>query len=694
MGIVHEALDPALGRRVAIKMMVPNPLARPEEAKNEGERFVREAQLAARLPKHPHIVGVYEVGVIDSRRYLAMELVEGSPMSEWMNRDAVTLRDEVDVLRQVALAVHHAHEHDVIHRDLKPQNILIDEKNEPHITDFGLAKMVGQDLSVSLTGAGMVVGTPAYISPEQAQGLKSTDRRTDVYALGVMLFEIVTGRHPFVGQTPMDVMMKAAKNPVPSASALMQVRLTPAQAKGLDDICQKALAKKPAERYRDAAAFAADLGKWLKGEEVKVVIPTRRAVAPKRPAWMVAGIPLALLVLVAVLVQVLSKPSVDSAQVERRRQEDLKLASERRTEEMKLAVERREQEERFRLEKEKLEADRLAAEERAKAAESQLEVIKTPILKAVEVKNAAQLKPGLIGEFYSGTNFEMLLQRRIQNDLKVMWKNPNPVFQDGPTDMVSIRWRGYLRVTDRGPYAFQVSGWEGMKLLINDVEVASNWMTRSQSGEIGVVVLEPGLHPVLVEIYKTNYGMGGVWLTWKRSNRPGASPMPESNWLHDPAEFTPLARKAAPEHADRKSLPGAQEAESLKILDAPPSSTAVLPMFARDKGFLLWGKTKIGDRLVLEFDAPEAGERTLILALGRAKNAGTVKIAVNGKALTTRNDLYHPISHFLEHEYKKVALRKGANELEFTMVASNPAAQPWSSGDGVMKLSMDYLRFR
>ena len=183
-------------------------------------------------------------------------------------------------------------------------------------------------------------------------------------------------------------------------------------------------------------------------------------------------------------------------------------------------------------------------------------------------------------------------------------------------------------------------------------------------------------------------------MTWKRSNRPGASPMPESYYLHDPAEFTPLARKPAPEHADRRSLPGAQEAESLKILDAAPNSTAVLPIFARDKGFLLWGKTKLGDRLVLEFDAPEAGERTLILALGRAKNSGTVKIMVNGKVLTERSDLYHPISHFLEHEYKRVPIRKGANELEFKMVASNPAAQPWSAGDGVMKLSLDYLRFR
>lgn len=683
MGIVYEGLDPALGRRVAIKTMILSPHASPEEAKTEGERFVREAQLAAQLAKHPHIVGVYEVGVIQGRRYLAMELIEGKPMSEWMKLESVTLRDEVEVLRKVALAVHHAHENNVIHRDLKPQNILIDARNEPHVTDFGLAKMMGQNLSVSLTGAGMVVGTPAYISPEQAQGLRTTDRRTDVYALGVMLFEILTDRHPFQGETAMEIMMKAAKNPVPSASALMTVRLTPVQAKGLDDISHKALAKKPADRYRDAAAFAADLEKWLRGEEVKVVVPTRRAVAGRRPAWQAfSGIAAALLVLVVVLVQVFSKPSVDPAEAERRRAEEMRLASERRA-----------QEEKFRLEKERLAAERTAAEERARAAERELEAMKTPILKAVEGKTVAQLKPGLIAEFYGGTNFEMLLHRRIDADLKSFWRGNAPAWPDGPGEMVSIRWRGYLRAPQKASYAFQSNAYEGMRMFIDDVEVLSNWMSRVQ-GEISVVVLEQGLHSVVVELYKTNGQFGGAWMTWRRSNEPGSPPMDPTHLLHDPTGFKAIpSRKAGPEFADRKSLPGAQEAESLKILEGA-GSTGVLGFGARDKGFLLWGKTKLNDRLVLQFDAAEAGEKTLILALGRSKNSGTVRIAVNGVPLAEKLDLYHPNSHFLEHEYKRVLLKKGANELEFTLIGSNPLAVEWNKGDGVLKLSLDYLRMR
>src|SRR5436190_7633702 len=197
MGIVYEAIESGLDRKVALKTMIVSPFADPKAAKLDEERFLREAQLCARLPKHPHIVGVYEAGIIEGRRYLSMELVEGKPMSEWRDDPQVTFRQDIEVLRLVAVAVHHAHEQGVIHRDLKPANILIDAKNEPHVMDFGLAKMGGENLSLSLPGAGMVVGTPAYMSPEQAQGLKTTDRRTDVYSLGVMLFETLTG-HPHV----------------------------------------------------------------------------------------------------------------------------------------------------------------------------------------------------------------------------------------------------------------------------------------------------------------------------------------------------------------------------------------------------------------------------------------------------------------------------------------------------------------
>jgi tRNA A-37 threonylcarbamoyl transferase component Bud32 len=675
MGIVYEAIESGLGRKVALKMMIVSPHTNPKDAKMDEERFLREAQLSASLTKHPNIVGVYEVGVIDGRRYLAMELIDGKPMSDWHEGEGITLRQEVEVLRAVALAVHHAHEHDVIHRDLKPQNILIDAKSEPHVTDFGLAKMVGENLSVSLTGAGMVVGTPAYISPEQAQGLKSTDRRTDVYALGVMLFEIITGRHPFTGGTAMEILMKASKNPVPSASAMLKVRLSPVQAKGLDDICQKALAKKANDRYRTAAAFAADLEKWLQGEEVKVALQTRRmAAAPSVPkGLLIAGIPVVLLALVYILVQVFSKPGVDPAEEERRREEVRNFTAERRAAE---------------LEREKLAADRKAAEDRAKA-----EAMKTPLMKAVDVRNPNLLRQGLVAEYYWGTNFDICCVRKIEPEIAFNWRGGLP-FPDGPAQSISIRWQGYIRIPEKATYVFSATATDGARVFVDGTEVLSNWMTRTGAPETGVLFLDQGLHTLVLEYFRAGHHLCGVWLNCKKANDPAAKNLDATHYVHDGGAFEPMERKGTMEYADRATIPGAQEFESLPILESQPGATFVLGFWSRGKGFLVWGKNKPGDRLKFQFESPEAGEKTLILALARAKNAGIFRIAVNGTVLVERLDTYHPNSHFLEHEYKRVTLRKGANELEFTLHGSNKDAVPWNNQDTVNKLSLDYLRIR
>ena len=273
MGIVYEALDTELHRKVALKMMLGSPHADPEETRLDEERFLREARLSANLAKHPNVVGVYEAGVIEGRRFLAMEYIAGRPMSEWRRDGSVTIRRQVSLLRDVAVAVHHAHEHGIIHRDLKPENVLIDAKHQPHVTDFGLAKSAGKDVSLSLTISGMIVGTPAYMSPEQARGLKGIDRRTDVYALGVMLYEILTGRTPFIGDTAVELLLKAIKDEVTPPS-----RFVATTDRAVENICLKALARQPKDRYASAEAFAKDLARWLKGEEVRVVPPRPRKV--------------------------------------------------------------------------------------------------------------------------------------------------------------------------------------------------------------------------------------------------------------------------------------------------------------------------------------------------------------------------------------------------------------------------------
>jgi tRNA A-37 threonylcarbamoyl transferase component Bud32 len=305
MGVVYEAHDTRLDRRVALKVMIAHPHSDPRQAAADQERFVREATLNASLPPHPNIVALYEAGTIEGSRYLATQLVEGRPMDEWRRKGPVPLRQQVRLLRDVALAVHHAHEHDIIHRDLKPENVLVDSRGHPFVTDFGLAKTVGQNVELSLTASGMVVGTPAYTSPEQAQGLRNVDRRTDVWSLGVMLYEMLAGRRPFTGETALEILMKVVKNPLASPSSGAPAAAGPARDATLESICLKALSKNPRDRYPTAEEFALDLTKWLQGEDfrVRVVTTTRRRLPAPRPtrAWVYGAAAAAALALVVVL---------------------------------------------------------------------------------------------------------------------------------------------------------------------------------------------------------------------------------------------------------------------------------------------------------------------------------------------------------------------------------------------------------
>ena len=180
MGVVYEAVDTALDRRVALKRLIPHEHADAAAAEREEGRFLREARTSANLPKHPGIVGVYEAGVIDGKRFIAMELIEGRELSEWRKSRGVSLRLQVEVLRDTALAVHEAHRKGIIHRDLKPANVLVDRDGKPHVTDFGLAKYFRESVDVGLTMTGKVVGTPAYMSPEQGRAEREVDARTDV----------------------------------------------------------------------------------------------------------------------------------------------------------------------------------------------------------------------------------------------------------------------------------------------------------------------------------------------------------------------------------------------------------------------------------------------------------------------------------------------------------------------------------
>jgi formylglycine-generating enzyme required for sulfatase activity len=249
MGAVYLAHDTQLERWVALKL--------PLNA--EPERLMREARAAAGL-HHPHICPVYDAGTLDGVLYLTLAYIDGPSLATALrHRPVWPLADAVALVRTVAEAMGFAHRQGVLHRDLKPANILLNAQGQPVVTDFGLAKRVGPvGVDPTLTATGMTLGTPAYMSPEQAMGQGKRIRApADVYALGVILFELVTGRRPFVGATGMEVVLAILTTPPEPPS-----RLRPEIDAPLERIICQCLAKDPEDRFADGQALAEALATW------------------------------------------------------------------------------------------------------------------------------------------------------------------------------------------------------------------------------------------------------------------------------------------------------------------------------------------------------------------------------------------------------------------------------------------------
>jgi serine/threonine-protein kinase len=267
MGVVYKARDTLLERLVALKVIRADVLAEPDAV----GRFYREGRAAAQL-KHDHIVGVYDIGEVEGRHYLTMELATGGSLARHKPGPADDPRQVAALVEKVARGVHHAHTKGILHRDLKPGNILLDEHGEPHVSDFGLAKFLGG--GAELTQTGVVVGTPAYMAPEQASGQPgAVSPRTDIWALGVILYELLTGRRPFVGESSREVTQQilAAEPPRPG---LVRKGISP----DLEAVVLKCLEKDPAWRYQTAEDLADDLACWLRGERTRcgsVTVPRR-----------------------------------------------------------------------------------------------------------------------------------------------------------------------------------------------------------------------------------------------------------------------------------------------------------------------------------------------------------------------------------------------------------------------------------
>jgi serine/threonine-protein kinase len=257
MGVVYKARQINLNRIVALKMIGRGRLA----DKDEVRRFLAEAEAAASL-KHPNIVAIHEVGEHEGQPYFTMDCVNAGNLADRMRDQPLPPECAARYLQQVAEAIHFAHEHGILHRDLKPSNVLIDEADQPHVTDFGLARRL--DEASGLTISGMPVGTPNYMPPEQATGRRDdVGRASDVYSLGAMLYALVTGRPPFQGPSRHDTIEQ-----VKSREPISPRQLQPKLPRDLETIVLKCLVKEPARRYATAAELAAELRRWRAGEPI------------------------------------------------------------------------------------------------------------------------------------------------------------------------------------------------------------------------------------------------------------------------------------------------------------------------------------------------------------------------------------------------------------------------------------------
>jgi serine/threonine protein kinase/WD40 repeat protein len=257
MGIVYEAHQPGLSRNVALKMLRNDGTASAEDL----GRIRNEAELIARL-SHPAIVAVHDMGSNQGQFWFTMQLIHGDNLAHFAKRYQTDPRDAVRVVKEISEAIEHAHRRGILHRDIKPGNILLDKEGQPHVTDFGLARRV--DDNSSLTRTGSILGTPAYLAPEQLVDPRSVTTAADIYGLGAILYFLLTGRPPVVADSIIEAIDKVRNQPVapPSGS-------NPLVSRDLDAVCRRCLEKRPEDRYGSAGELAMDLDRLLDGRPIE-----------------------------------------------------------------------------------------------------------------------------------------------------------------------------------------------------------------------------------------------------------------------------------------------------------------------------------------------------------------------------------------------------------------------------------------
>ena len=278
MGKVYRARDATLERVVALKMLAPA-LSKDQEYVR---RFLKEARAVARL-NHPNIVQIYDFGCVDSIYYLAMEFVDGRSLGHRLRTGRFSEVDALQIVRQVCRALSVAHAEGIVHRDIKPDNLMLTSRGDLKLVDLGIAKRVDEDQSITQTGQS--IGTPHYISPEQIRGQKDIDARADIYSLGATLYHLVTGHTPYKGSSGALVMSMHLVEPLPDPR-----QWEPALSEGLCRVIRKMMAKDRRERYPDIAVLEVDLHRLQAGQTPKPVEPSASAVQSAAPTLSVAAL--------------------------------------------------------------------------------------------------------------------------------------------------------------------------------------------------------------------------------------------------------------------------------------------------------------------------------------------------------------------------------------------------------------------
>lgn len=265
-GTIYEVQDTEAGVKVALKLFQTFVHGDPADVTREEQRFMREARLYTALPPHPNVVRAIDAGFRLGKQYIVMELVKGQDLAEGRKSKRYPLAEQVRVLRDAALGLQHAHANKIIHRDVKPQNIIVDAGGRARITDFGLSRPLGMDKGRVMTSPGTIIGTLGYMSPEQILAPDKVDARSDVYSLGMVLYEILAGKLPFPEDASVLSLPTLLKQPIPPplrASKAPGSRIHVA----LEMTCMKAVSKNPGDRHPTAQAMADELTRWLKVDE-------------------------------------------------------------------------------------------------------------------------------------------------------------------------------------------------------------------------------------------------------------------------------------------------------------------------------------------------------------------------------------------------------------------------------------------